>query len=148
VIGPIAHQCTKPESLNTSAAAWYAFLAGKKSGDDGKGPAGNEVDVRNLAQAHVQAIAVEEAGGNRFAITNQAYSWQDGLDIANQSEKIKKAFPKMPVGNPGAGKEVKQNLYDGSKSKQVLKIDYIPLKKTIEDMSLSMAEYEAANWQV
>ena len=103
------HQCTKPESLNTSAAGWYGFLAGKKSGDDAQGPAGNEVDVRNLAQAHVQAIAVEEAGGNRFAITNQAYSWQDGLDIANESEEIKKAFPKLPVGKPGAGKEVKQN---------------------------------------
>ena len=39
-------------------------------------------------------------------------------------------------------------VYDGSKSKDLLKIQYISLKKTIEDMSTSMAEYEAANWQV
>lgn len=38
VIGPIIHQVNKPESLNTSIAAFYGFLTGKKSGDDAKGP--------------------------------------------------------------------------------------------------------------
>lgn len=107
-VGPVIHQVNKPDSLNTSVAAWYAFLNGTKSGDDA-GPAGNEVDVRDLAKAHVQAIAVEEAGGNRFAITNQAYSWQDALDIANENKEIKEKFSKLPKGTPGAGKEVKQN---------------------------------------
>lgn len=148
VLGPIEHQCTKPESLNTSAAGWYNFLAGKKSGDDAQGPAGNMVDVRNLAQAHVQAIAVEEAGNNRFAITCQPYSWQDGLDIANANEEIKSKFPKLPEGKKGAGKEVKQNIYDGTKSKDILGIQYFTLEKTIIDMSNSMAEYEAKNWNV
>lgn len=38
VIGPIIHQVSKPESLNTSIAAFYGFLSGKKNGDDAKGP--------------------------------------------------------------------------------------------------------------
>lgn len=38
VLGPIIHQVTKPESLNTSVAAWWAFLSGAKSGDDAQVP--------------------------------------------------------------------------------------------------------------
>lgn len=76
---------------------------------DDERSAGNEVDVRDLALAHVKAIMVEEAGGNRFAISKQPYSWQDALDVANKNEEIKKAFPKMPVGKVGAGAEIKQN---------------------------------------
>lgn len=38
VMGPVIHQVNKPESLNTSVASWYAFLTGKKSGDDAQGP--------------------------------------------------------------------------------------------------------------
>lgn len=39
-------------------------------------------------------------------------------------------------------------VYDGSKSKKILKIDYIPLEKTIIDMSQSLSEYKEAGWQV
>lgn len=38
VLGPIDHQVSKPESLNTSVAAWWAFLSGKKSGDEAQVP--------------------------------------------------------------------------------------------------------------
>jgi nucleoside-diphosphate-sugar epimerase len=38
VLGPVIHQITKPDSLNTSVAAWYACLTGKKTADEVKGP--------------------------------------------------------------------------------------------------------------
>jgi hypothetical protein len=78
--------------------------------------AGNAVDVRDLAHAHVKAITVEEAGNNRFAISKQPYAWQDALDIANSVEAIKEAFPKLPVGKPGSGAEIKQNCKSGEVS--------------------------------
>lgn len=62
-----------------------------------------------MALAHVRAIMVEEAGSNRFAVSKQAFSWQDALDVANSNEEVKKAFPKLPVGKPGAGSDIKQN---------------------------------------
>lgn len=71
--------------------------------------AGNEVDVRDLALAHVKAIMVDAAGNNRFAISKQAFSWQDALDVANRNEEIKAAFPKLPVGKPESGRDIKQN---------------------------------------
>jgi len=144
VLGPVIHQITKPESLNTSVAAWYACLTGKKTADEVKGPAGSEVDVRDLAKAHVQAIAVEEAGNNRFAITNQAFTWQQALDVLDgQSSDV---FPNVTKGQKGAGDNVKQNLYDGSKSKQVLKLEYHSFKDTIMDMTKSLAEREQGKW--
>ena len=188
VLGPIEHQVTKPESLNTSVAGWYGFLSGKKTGDDAQGgyvlryladqilqlvltnvlcSAGFQVDVRDLATAHVQAISVEEAGKNRFAISNQAYTWQECLDIANKNSDVKKAFPKLPVGKPGAGAAVTQNsrcrrhldksiyvqianillaVLDSTKSKQILQLKYTSLEKTIIDMSLSLAKREESGW--
>jgi hypothetical protein len=38
VLGPIIHQVNKPESLNTSVAAWWSFLSGKKTGDEAQAP--------------------------------------------------------------------------------------------------------------
>lgn len=37
-------------------------------------------------------------------------------------------------------------VYDGSKSKKVLKMQYKTLEQTITDMSLSLAEREKAGW--
>lgn len=38
VLGPIIHQCKKPDALNTSVAGWYAYLSGKKGGEGADGP--------------------------------------------------------------------------------------------------------------
>lgn len=69
----------------------------------------NEVDVRDLAAAHVLAISVEEAGNNRFAISKQPYTWQICLDEVANDEQVKKAWPKIPTGKPGADKLEDQN---------------------------------------
>lgn len=69
----------------------------------------NEVDVRDLAAAHVLSISVEEAGNNRFAISKQPYTWQICLDEVANDDKVKKAWPKIPTGKPGADKVEDQN---------------------------------------
>jgi nucleoside-diphosphate-sugar epimerase len=38
---------------------------------------GNFADVRTVADAHVKAIQVAEAAGNRFIISAGPFSWQD-----------------------------------------------------------------------
>ena len=35
------------------------------------------VHVRDVALAHVRALEVEEAGGKRFILCNQATNWED-----------------------------------------------------------------------
>lgn len=65
--------------------------------------------MRDLAAAHVLAISVEEAGNNRFAISKQPYTWQICLDEVANDEQVKKAWPKIPTGKPGADKLEDQN---------------------------------------
>lgn len=69
----------------------------------------NEVDVRDLAAAHVLSISVEAAGNNRFAISKQPYTWQICLDEVANDDKVKKARPKIPTGKPGADNLADQN---------------------------------------
>lgn len=69
----------------------------------------NEVDVRDLAAAHVLSISVEAAGNNRFAISKQPYTWQICLDEVANNDKVKKAWPKLPTGKPGADKLEEQH---------------------------------------
>lgn len=38
VIGPILHQVTKPDSLNTSVGMWYGYLSGKKDAGEAANP--------------------------------------------------------------------------------------------------------------
>lgn len=90
----------------------------------------NEVDVRDLAAAHVLAISVEEAGNNRFAISKQPYTWQICLDEVANDEQVKKAWPKIPTGKPGADKLEDQNRefsYHSSAYLQIL-IDHVAMQ--------------------
>lgn len=76
---------------------------------DTSSSAGNMVDVREVARAHVECIKQESAGNNRWAITNCPFTWQQALDVANADENVKKAFPKLPTGTAGSGDNTKQN---------------------------------------
>lgn len=62
-------QCKSPESLNTSIAAFWAYLNGNKSDEDATQPAGMYVDVRDVAKCHVDALATPEAGNKRFCVS-------------------------------------------------------------------------------
>ena len=101
------------------------------------------VDVRNVAQAHVNAILIPEAAGNRFMLVTGSYWFKDMSDWLVETHG--KDYPKIPkkllgkwVINIGAlfmedakfakanwGKEL---TYDNSKTKDLLKIDFIEMK--------------------
>lgn len=147
VLGPIEQQISSPDALNTSVSQWYAWLSGKKEGQDPTGPQSNEVDVRDLAAAHVLSISVEAAGNNRFAISKQPYTWQICLDEVANNDKVKKAWPKLPTGKPGADKLEDQHVLNAAKSEKVLGIKYRSLHDTLVDMSMSLAEHEASGWK-
>lgn len=64
-------------------------------------------------------------------------------------------FPFLPLTSAAAVDDVlsilvviswRRTVYDGTKSKQVLKIQYKTLQQTVTDMSLSLAERERAGW--
>ncbi|ODN78724.1 hypothetical protein L202_04291 [Cryptococcus amylolentus CBS 6039] len=137
VLGEIIHQCDKPESLNTSVASFYEWASGKKTEDDLPAPSGNWVDVKDVALAHVRALTVPEAGGNRFIVGAGAFAGQDFVD------GIHKNFPdvkNVPVGTPGTHDEICKDLdiFDGSKAEKVLGIKYTTLNDSIIQMFESL----------
>lgn len=137
VLGPIIHQVKDSKPLNSSVTFFYDYLVGTSDAESAKKPFWSEVDVRDLAIAHMQALVVEKAGGNRYAISKQAFCWQDALDIFHEKGQGKD-WPNATKGEPGAGKLAKQNQYDASKSIKDLGMKYRSFEETVIDMSDSL----------
>ncbi|EJT46893.1 phosphate transporter [Trichosporon asahii var. asahii CBS 2479] len=88
----------------------------------------NWVDVRDVALAHVRALTVPQAGGNRFITANGITSPDDWVLTFAKHFPDRKSFPK---GDASKRDEINShaNIFDGSKTKKVLGIDYIDLDK-------------------
>ena len=65
---PPIHEVHEPSSLNTSLARWYDVVVAK-SQEASANPELNYIDVRDLANAHADALEKEAAGGSRFLVT-------------------------------------------------------------------------------
>jgi nucleoside-diphosphate-sugar epimerase len=75
IFGPVIHQMKDIDALNQSNALLRKAL---RSPNPEPGEfLGNFIDVRTVAEAHVKAVQVPEAGGNRFIISAGPFSWQD-----------------------------------------------------------------------
>jgi len=136
VFGPIIHEVPKVESLNTSVNIFYQVLKGDKTEEQLAGPGGCWIDVRDLAQAHVRAIQVEEAAGSRYILSAGAFTFQDLLDGLNTPE-----FSDVRKGNPGAGKNAQHPVnYDSSHAQKVLGLKFTSLEDCAKDMASSLRE--------
>ncbi|OCF42692.1 dihydrokaempferol 4-reductase [Kwoniella heveanensis CBS 569] len=141
VLGPIIHQCDKPESLNTSVAVFYSWMKGEKTEKDLPAGGMNYVDVRDTALGHVLALTVPEAGGERFITGNGPVSGNDYvLAIAKDFPDLKN----VPKGN--SDPEFKKKLtaesivHDGSKATKVLGLKYRSVDDTLRETGQSLRE--------
>jgi len=136
VFGPIIHEVPNVKSLNTSVDNFYQILKGAKKDEELAAGAGCWVDVRDVAQAHLRGIQVEEAAGSRYIISAGPFTMQDLLDPLDPSE-----FPGVRKGNPGAGKTATHNvLYDSSLARRVLGLEFTSLADCAKDMISSLRE--------
>jgi nucleoside-diphosphate-sugar epimerase len=118
------------DKLNTSIKNVWGILHGSKKEGDLSGPAGNVVDVRDVAQAHVLALTTAAAGKNRFATTIGKFTWQDIADEVHASDAVPAEWKKqVPVGKHGSGKDVVQNELRGDKATKELGLKYHNLKQ-------------------
>ncbi|KAG8702659.1 methylglyoxal reductase (NADPH-dependent) gre2 [Ceratobasidium sp. 395] len=132
VFGPILQQVDDPANLNTSVAMLYKIIH-VKEGETPKEtllqPNMNFVDVRDVALAHLRALEVPEAGGQRFIVAGGTLCWQDALDVLP---------PPHPRGTPGAGKSLTHNIFDASKARKVLGINFKGLEESVKDTELGL----------
>jgi len=143
VFGPVKPYISSLDSMNTSNQRILNIINGNWKNE--LGPTGTYIwtDVRNVAQAHVAAMEKPEAGSKRFFITEGYFSNQKILSI------IKKEFPElkeklMESDEPNDGFP-EGGLYkiDNSRSKEVLRLEYIPLKQTVVDLVKVLREMGA-----
>lgn len=80
VFGPVVHPISTAEQLNESNSVLWSVAVGADPLPGARVPAW--IDVRDLAEAHVQALLRPEAGGKRFVPASpEPFSYEYAADI-------------------------------------------------------------------
>ncbi|RSH88685.1 methylglyoxal reductase (NADPH-dependent) gre2 [Saitozyma podzolica] len=139
ILGPIIHDCDSPEKLNESIALFYPWAAGKMTEKDLPGQVGLGVHVKDVTLAHIRALEVPEAAGERFLTSSHTYTSQDYVDILH---KHFLDLPNVPVGQPETYEERSKEypIGDSSKLTRVLGITLTPFGDIVVDMTKSLRE--------
>ena len=135
MLGPIVHYLNSLDAINTSNQRIRDMVQGKAK--DKLPPTGvfGWVDVRDVALAHVRAIEVPKAGGERFFVTAGLYSNKDIADAIKETHpELESKLPKDTTSDMPA------DIYqlDNSKSIGVLGMKYRSLKESVGDAVTSM----------
>ncbi|KAF8511613.1 D-lactaldehyde dehydrogenase [Hysterangium stoloniferum] len=137
VFGPPIHSVSTVSALNASLIDFYSIIKGH-SVPTGY-PAGNWVDVRDLAEAHVRAITMDKAGGERFIIGAGSFTTQDILDAIHSRPVPDRDFSNVPKGTPGAGQSaIHPAQMNTKKVKEMLGLQFTGLEKTARDTARSL----------
>ncbi|KAK6358151.1 methylglyoxal reductase (NADPH-dependent) gre2 [Orbilia blumenaviensis] len=135
VFGPVIHSVKDAESINTSVFLLYKYIAGLNPKVE-EGPAPKAyVDVRDVADAHIRALEVEEAKGQRFFNVGGAFTWQEVVDILRKHNKLTKND------YPPTGEVVPSYVYNNAKSKEVLGLNYISLEDSVLETAKSVERF-------
>jgi nucleoside-diphosphate-sugar epimerase len=135
VFGPVIGYLNSLDNLNTSNEKIRDFAQGKYKDDTNPTENSLWVDVRDVALAHVKAIEVAEAGGQRFFTAEGFFSHQ-GL-----AEVIRETHPKYAANLPdyGSKKEITHLFdFDASRATKVLGVKYTSFKKSTSDTLTSL----------
>ncbi|KAK0187889.1 D-lactaldehyde dehydrogenase [Armillaria mellea] len=143
VFGPVIHEVTTVDSLNSSTRFWYNAIV--KEDFDGYSPLTTPghgwVDVRDVAAAHVGAMQVPSAGGERIIVSAGSWVWQDWLDVISTLSPNPYPSRTLPRGTPGVCQRAV--TFDTSKEKRILGIKF----RTMEDLARDvLADYERRGW--
>ncbi|KAM3520576.1 hypothetical protein NHJ13051_006783 [Beauveria bassiana] len=145
VFGPFLPKA-KPRSIadvNTSNLLVWAVAgaaAAAAAVPPTKGPVW--VDVRDVADAHVRALEVPEAGGRRFLLAQGVYCNQELADVA------RKVLPpayhaRIPLGEPGAREAHTHFRVDATETERVLGVSWRGLDDCLRDLVPQLYEIEA-----
>ena len=141
VFGPVAHHVPSLDKLNTSNQRVLALVQGAFR-DNPLPPTGIFlwVDVRDVALAHVQAIEIPAAGGQRFMLVGGHFSNKTLADaIAETHPELASKLPSIAVDDTPAS--VYQ--YNGAKASGILGIEFRPFRDCVEDTVTTLQELGA-----
>lgn len=132
VFGPQPRYLANLEELNTSNHRIREIVLGHNREE--LNPTGKMhlwVDVRDVAQAHIRAMELPEASGQRFMIVSGTFSNKQIADIIR--ELYPELHDKLPPANSPDDFPEDYYSFDASKSKRVLGIEYKDLRTCVKD---------------
>lgn len=130
VFGPVVHPVASVEQLNESNAVLWSVAAGADPLPAARVPAW--VDVRDLAEAHVQALINSSAGGKRFIpVSPEPFSYAYAADIMKES--FNWAGDSVTRNYQSGSKPVASYGVDGETAARELNIRYHGFQETVVD---------------
>lgn len=132
VLGPVTG--TRPDG--TSINAMKAIV----EGDSNEIPFPFVVDVRNIAEAHIQAAVSPKSNGQRYLVSNA-----DTVPASAIIEVLKQRFPGLKFRD--AKPEERKPVLDNSKVQKELGVSIIPFQDTIIDMATTLIQNGVAKPQ-
>ncbi|KAL1948482.1 hypothetical protein VTO73DRAFT_12557 [Trametes versicolor] len=99
IFGPVIHDWKTVEDLNLSSKIIFQQLTTPREDDKVNDYASEFVDVRDVADAFVAALKVEEAGGKRLLLDAGAYTYQN---LYNAVHETAPGLEGVVRGNPNA----------------------------------------------
>lgn len=132
VFGPLPDDPPTPAGMTHSMTVLWSGIFGPNQQPESYITSGNNfVDVRDVAEMHVRAIELEDAGGARIIANSQPYVMQDWLDAAHE---LTPPVPNVPCGIPGAGSSVRHvRILANEKAKRLLGIRFKTIQETCTD---------------
>ncbi|KAF9890129.1 hypothetical protein FE257_006290 [Aspergillus nanangensis] len=138
VYGPNMNATASIAHLNESSAEIYRLMTAKPTDPVPPTSFWGSVDARDVAQAHLKAYETPEAGGQRFLVCQDNYSYQQMVDVLR--EKVPEVKDRVPVGKPHTGLGEEVYGIDNSKSRKVLGLHYRSFEETVVDAARSLLE--------
>ncbi|KAH9896122.1 NAD(P)-binding protein [Cubamyces lactineus] len=131
VFGPNHDDPESPMKLpGTMLLFWHQFFVVRDPAHI-MPPAMNYVDVRDVADVHTQALAVDQAGGERFICTSQWCTWQDWLNAARDLNLL----PTLDKGDPARyPTPPSKRICSNEKAKEVLGTKFRTFPETLKDI--------------
>ncbi|KAI1331663.1 flavonol reductase [Xylariaceae sp. FL0255] len=140
--GPLRHSISSLKDLNESSSRLRkACFDTTKESPIFYMPVHTYVDVRDLAEAQIQAMLVPEAENQRFIVCARQFNFQHVSDILR--EQLPELHERAPIGKPGTN-SLPAGAYDidNSKARKVLGIQFGSLEETMLDTARYMLDLE------
>ncbi|KAI3327089.1 NAD(P)-binding protein [Xylariaceae sp. AK1471] len=125
IFGPYVYELRDTKHLSESVALLASMIDAKEVLPF---DVGGYADVREVAEAHLRALEVSEAAGQRFVI-GQNFSYQVAVDAGRKL--VPGLEDRLPVGKPGYVEPTYS--VDGSKAARVLGLRYKTVEETVKD---------------
>ncbi|KAF5364463.1 hypothetical protein D9758_010704 [Tetrapyrgos nigripes] len=139
--GPVLHEVPSLDKLN----AWNVFYLMAITQGFALGasplvsPSHGWADVRDVAEAHVRALEVSEAGGERIIVCAGPFVFQDALDAVNSLQPSPWSSHKEPFAKGDVGEKEYRINWDTLKEKKILGLKYKTHQDTARDI---LTEFE------